>query len=110
METRDRPPPHKPKLWEHHGLLWEERRAWESSTAIATRGVTGASGRYRDTGASPRGATVAGVAGTPPPTPARGAPTGPAGRRSRQGMREKCQQSSFTTSRHPFFSAPRYKY
>lgn len=52
METRDRPPPHKPKLWEHHGLLWEDRRAWESSAATATRSVAAASGRHWGTGAS----------------------------------------------------------
>lgn len=95
METRDRPPSHKPKLWEHHGLLWEARRAWESSTAIATRGVAGASGRSRGTGASPRGAAAAGVAGTPSPRRP-GTPAGPAGRRARQRMREGCQKSLFT--------------
>lgn len=95
METRDRPPLHKPKLWEHHGLLWEARRAWESSTATASRGVAAASGRHRGTGASPEARRPRAWPG-PPPHAARAAPAGPAARRARQGMREERQKSLFT--------------
>lgn len=95
METRDRPPPHMPKLWEHHGLLWEARRAWESSTAIASQGVAGASGPHRGAGASPEVRWPRACPGRPPHATRR-APAGTAVRPVRQGMGEECQKLLFT--------------
>lgn len=70
METRDRPPPHKLKLWEHHGLLWEARWACKSSTGTRDVAVPAAgAGAPR---LFPQGAASTGAPGLP----YRSAPTG----------------------------------
>lgn len=94
METRDRPPPHKLKLWEHHGLLWEARWACKSSTGTRDVAVPAAgAGAPR---LFPRGAAATGAAGTPVPLRSdRGTPAGPAVGHARQGMRRECHKSLF---------------